>query len=120
MCSAGSSTPRRRTANGVPTSHILWIAEGWLYAAAVMVLFSRLVVGWSMSVTMIAQLATNAQGLAIWRRGVGRTVLHHSDQGGQYRSALFHRLLADHGVICNISRAGNSWTMRWWRAFSPC
>ena len=85
----------------------LWTAEGWLYVAAVVDLFSRGVVGWSMSATMTAQLVTDALVMAIWRRGTPHTVLHHSDRGSQYTSALFQRLLANHGVTCSMSRAGN-------------
>ena len=62
----------------------LWTAEGWLYVAAVMDLFSRRVVGWSMSATMTAQLVTDALVMAIWRRGKPEAVLHHSDRGSQY------------------------------------
>ena len=47
----------------------IWTAEGWLYVAAVLDLFSRRVVGWSMSATMTAQLVTDALMMAIWRRG---------------------------------------------------
>jgi putative transposase len=59
----------------------LWTAEGWLYVAAVVDLFSRRVVGWSMSATMTAPLVTDALVRAIWRRGRPNTVLHHSDRG---------------------------------------
>ena len=47
----------------------IWTAEGWLYVAAVVDLFSRRVVGWSMSASMTAQLVTDALLMAIWRRG---------------------------------------------------
>jgi putative transposase len=47
----------------------VWTAEGWLYVAAVIDLFSRRVVGWSMSAAMTAQLVTDALVIAIWRRG---------------------------------------------------
>ena len=87
----------------------LWTAEGWLYVAAVVDLFSRRVVGWSMHATMTAQLVTDALVMAIWRRGKSEAVLHHSDRGSQYTSAPFQRLLADHGVTCSMSRAGNVW-----------
>ena len=87
----------------------LWTAEGWLYVAAVVDLFSRRVVGWSMSATMTAQLVTDALVMAIWRRGKPEAVLHHSDWGSQYTSEPFQRLLADHGITCGMSRAGNVW-----------
>ena len=63
--------------------HSLWTAEGWLYVAAVIDLFLRRVVGWSMSATMAAQLVADALMMAIWRRGKPDALLHHSDQGSQ-------------------------------------
>ena len=87
----------------------IWTAEGWLYVAAVLDLFSRRVVGWSMSARMTAQLVTDALIMAIWRRGKPDALLHHSDQGSQYTSEQFQRLLADNGVICSMSRSGNVW-----------
>lgn len=57
----------------------IWTAEGWLYVAVVIDLFSRRVVGWSMSDTMTAQLVTDALMMAIWRRGKPDALLHHSD-----------------------------------------
>ena len=87
----------------------IWTAEGWLYVAAVLDLFSRRVVGWSMSAHMTAQLVTDALIMAIWRRGKPDALLHHSDQGSQYTSEQFQRLLADNGVICSMSRSGNVW-----------
>jgi putative transposase len=87
----------------------IWTAEGWLYVAAVIDLFSRRVVGWSMSATMTAQLVTDALMMAIWRRGRPDALLHHSDQGSQYTSEQFQRLMADNGVTCSMSRSGNVW-----------
>jgi putative transposase len=87
----------------------IWTAEGWLYVAAVIDLFSRRVVGWSMSTTMTAQLVTDALIIAIWRRGKPVALLHHSDRGSQYTSEQFQRLMADHGVTCSMSHSGNCW-----------
>jgi putative transposase len=87
----------------------VWTAEGWLYVAAVVDLFSRRVVGWSMSTAMTAQLVADALVMAIWRRGKTDALLHHSDRGSQYTSEQFQRLMADHGVICSMSRSGNVW-----------
>jgi putative transposase len=87
----------------------IWTAEGWLYVAAVIDLFSRRVVGWSMSDTMTAQLVTDALVMAIWRRGKPDALLHHSDQGSQYTSEQFQRLMTDNGVTCSMSRSGNVW-----------
>jgi putative transposase len=87
----------------------VWTAEGWLYVAAVIDLFSRRVVGWSMSAAMTAQLVTDALVMAIWRRGKSDALLHHSDRGSQYTSEQFQKLIADHGVVCSMSRSGNVW-----------
>jgi putative transposase len=87
----------------------IWTAEGWLYVAVVIDLFSRRVVGWSMSATMTAQLVADAMMMAIWRRGKPDALLHHSDQGSQYTSEQFQRLMQDNGVTCSMSRSGNCW-----------
>lgn len=87
----------------------IWTAEGWLYVAAVVDLFSRRVVGWSMKAEMTAQLVTDALVMAIWRRGKPDALLHHSDQGSQYTSEQFQRLMGDNGIICSMSRSGNVW-----------
>ena len=87
----------------------IWTTEGWLYVAAVLDLFSRRIVGWSMSATMTAQLVTDALMMAIWRRGKPDALLHHSDQGSQYTSEQFQRLMADNDVGCSMSRSGNVW-----------
>ncbi len=87
----------------------IWTAQGWLYVAVVIDLFSRRVVGWSMSASMSAQFVTDALIMAIWRRGEPDSLLHHSDQGSQYTSEQFQRLMADHGITCSMSRSGNVW-----------
>lgn len=87
----------------------IWTAEGWLYVAAVIDLFSRRVVGWSMKAEMNAQLVADALMMAIWRRGKPDALLHHSDQGSQYTSQQFQTLMSDNGVTCSMSRSGNVW-----------
>lgn len=87
----------------------VWTDEGWLYVAAVLDLFSRLVVGWSMQNQMTARLVSDAMLMAIWRRRPSAELLHHSDQGSQYTSEQFQGLLAQHGVICSMSRSGDCW-----------
>jgi putative transposase len=87
----------------------VWTAEGWRYVAAVVDLFSRRVVGWSMSTEMTAQHVTDALVMAIWRPGKPDALLHHSDRGSQYTSEQFQRLMANHGVVTSMSRSGNVW-----------
>lgn len=87
----------------------IWTAEGWLYLAVVLDLFSRRVVGWSMKSEMTSQLVIDALLMAIWRRGSPKELLHHSDQGTQYTSDDFQRVLASHGIVCSMSRRGDCW-----------
>jgi len=87
----------------------IYTAEGWLYVAAVIDLFSRRVVGWSMKAGMTAQLVTDALMMAIRRRGEPDALLRPSDRGSQYTSEPFRRLMAGNGVVCSMSRSGNVW-----------
>lgn len=87
----------------------IWTAEGWLYTAAVMDLYSRRIVGWSMQDGMTSQLVVDALMMAVWRRGKPARLLHHSDQGSQYTSEHFQELLKDQGITCSMSRAGEVW-----------
>ena len=87
----------------------IWTSEGWLFVAAVLDLFSRRVVGWSMQADMTSQLVTDALLMAVWRRRPAASLLHHSDQGSQYTSEAFQRLLQELGVTCSMSRSGNVW-----------
>jgi putative transposase len=67
----------------------IWTLEGWLYVAAVIDLFSRRVVGWSMKAEMTATLVADALIMAIWRRGKPDALLHHWDRGSQYQTNSF-------------------------------
>jgi putative transposase len=87
----------------------IWTAEGWLYVAVVLDLYSRRIVGWAMRSAMTADLVTDALTMALWRRGKPRELLHHSDRGSQYTSEQCQRLMADYGVTCSLSRSGNVW-----------
>jgi len=81
--------------------------EGWLYLAVVMDLYSRMVVGWSMSERMTAKLTIDALQMAIWRRKKPQGVIIHSDRGSQYCSHEYQKLLADNGFICSMSKRGD-------------
>lgn len=87
----------------------IWTLEGWLYLAVVLDLFSRRVIGWSMQPRMTSDLVSDALLMAIWRRGWPTELLHHSDQGSQYTSDAFQRLLRDHDIRCSMSRRGECW-----------
>ena len=82
-------------------------SEGWLYLALVMDLFSRTIVGWSMADHMRAELVEQALLMALGRRLPEDGLLHHSDQGSQYTSALVQALLAAHHIQVSMSGLGN-------------
>jgi putative transposase len=85
----------------------VWTDEGWLYLSVVIDLFSRRVVGWSMSEDLKAQGVAEALQMAVARRRPGAGLLHHSDRGVQYACALYRGLLAEHEIGCSMSRPGN-------------
>lgn len=85
----------------------IWTEEGWLYLAVVMDLYSRVVVGWSMSERMTSKLVIDALQMAIWRRKMPRGVIIHSDRGSQYCSRNYQELLAANGFICSMSKRGD-------------
>ena len=85
----------------------LWTAEGWLYLAVILDLYSRQVIGWALSVRMTAELVGDALLMALWRRGFPRGVIVHSDRGSQYCSAAYRRLLSAHGLCQSMSAKGN-------------
>lgn len=87
----------------------IWTAEGWLYLAVIMDLYSRTIVGWSMAERMTRELVMDALVLAAKRRNPPRGMLHHSDRGSQYASEDFQELLLKYGMICSMSRTGNCW-----------
>lgn len=85
----------------------VWTEEGWLYLAVVMDLYSRMVVGWSMSERMTSKLVMDALQMAIWRRKRPRGVIIHSDRGSQYCSHEYQQLLAKNSFICSMSKRGD-------------
>ncbi|NVM75177.1 putative transposase [Duganella sp. SG902] len=81
--------------------------EGWLYLAVVLDLFSRQVIGWSMSSRIDRDLAMNALLMAVWRRQPTDEVMVHSDQGSQFSSYDWRDFLTSHGLVQSMSRRGN-------------
>jgi putative transposase len=85
----------------------VWTAEGWLYLAVVLDLFSRRVVGWSMSESIDRHLVLSALDMAL--AGRAAPALYHSDRGSQYASEDYRARLAERGITCSMSRKGNCW-----------
>ena len=84
----------------------LWTDEGWLYLAVIIDLFSRQVIGWSMSERMTADLACDALRMAIFRRKRPKGVIVHSDRGSQYCSHVYRQLLQQHELLGSMSAKG--------------
>lgn len=84
-------------------------AQGWLYLAVVLDLYSRRVVGWSMAPTMPATLVMSALAMALQQRRPAPGLVLHSDRGSQYASDDYQALLTRHHVVCSMSRKGNCW-----------
>lgn len=91
---------------GVDISYI-WTAEGWLYLAIALDLFSRRIVGWAVSDRLKRDLALAALRRAITLRKPPPGLVHHSDRGSQYCSHDYRRLLKAHGMIASMSGKGN-------------
>ncbi len=81
--------------------------QGWLYLAVVMDLYSRRIVGWSMSRWINRHLVIDALYMAIGARRPGAELIHHSDRGSQYTSDDFRDELLKHGIDCSMSGRGN-------------
>ena len=87
----------------------IWTSEGWLYLAITIDLFSRLVVGWSLSSRMFAKLVADALNMAITTRNPEPGLIHHSDRGSQYASGAFRAILNEYGFKGSMSRKGDCW-----------
>lgn len=98
------------TPDEVWVSDITYIdtAQGWLYLCVFIDLYSRMVVGWSISNRMTADLVTKAFEMGVTRQGRA-PIVSHSDRGSQYASWLFTDLLDEYNAIQSMSRKGDCW-----------
>ena len=83
--------------------------EGWLYLAVMLDLFSRRVVGWTASATHDPALALSALERALAARKPAPGLVHHSDRGAPYASAVYRQKLLAHGLVPRMSRSGDCW-----------
>jgi putative transposase len=97
--------------NRIWVTDVTFIAtrQGWLFLAVMIDLFSRKVVGWSMSNRNNRELARNCLLMSVERRGPPAGLIHHSDQGVAYTSAEWRELMKQHGMTMSMSRRGNCW-----------
>jgi putative transposase len=99
----------------------LWVADitycrtfsGWVYAAFVIDVFSRRVVGWQLSKSLRTDLALDALEMGLWtRRCSGRDLgglIHHSDKGSQYVAVRYTQRLAEAGAVASVGSTGDSY-----------
>jgi len=85
----------------------IWTGQGWLYLAVVMDLYSRRIIGWSMSRRNNRDLVVNAMNMALGQRQPDINLIHHSDRGAQYLSDDFQLLLKRNGITCSLSGRGS-------------
>ena len=112
---SSSGTSRRRRPNR------LWVADltymkthaGWVYAAFIIDVFSRMVVGWQVSTSLRSDLAIDALEMAVWNRtGAGQVLdglVHHSDRGVQYLSIRYSERLAANDIVASVGSTGDSY-----------
>lgn len=102
---------RVESANKAWVADITYLStqEGWVYLAAVLDLYSRKVVGWSLSNILHKQLVCDALAMALGRRQPQSGLLHHSDRGSQYASHDYQKQLNAVGITVSMSRKGNCW-----------
>lgn len=96
-------------ANQVWVSDITYVAtmQGWLYLCTIIDLFSRKVVGWSMSASLATEFVTNALEMAVQSRRPEAGLIFHSDRGVQYVSGEFREVLSQHNIVQSMSRKAN-------------
>lgn len=114
MPAAPDLVRRKFTADG---PNQLWVAdityiptwEGWLFLAAVMDIYTKRIVGWSMRDDLKADIVIDALGMAATMRKPGPGLVHHSDRGGQYRSLAFGKTLRESGIMASMGSRGDAY-----------
>jgi putative transposase len=108
----------------------LWVADltyvrtaaGWVYAAFILDVFSRLIIGWQVATSLYTDLALDALQMAIWRRQAAGAdlagLVHHSDRGVQYRAIRYTQRLADTGAVTSVGSKGDSYDNAMAEAFN--
>ncbi|GAA6136455.1 hypothetical protein NBRC116583_02020 [Arenicella sp. 4NH20-0111] len=106
---------RLRRSFATPEPNQAWVTDttfirtrkGWLFLATVLDLYSRKVVGWSMSDRNNTKLVIDALTMAFWRRKVRTKIIVHSDRGSTYASLSYRALIAENSGLCSMSRKGD-------------
>ncbi|HOF03880.1 MAG TPA: IS3 family transposase, partial [Atribacterota bacterium] len=101
--------PEKPNQSWVADITYIWTAEGWLYLATIMELFSRKIIGWSLRDRLTKELVIGALDMALKQRNLSTDLILHSDRGSQYASELYQLLLLKNGILCSMSGKGNCW-----------
>jgi putative transposase len=108
----------------------LWVADltyvrtsvGWVYAAFVLDVYSRMIVGWQVATSLYTDRALDALKMAVWRRSSQgadlQGLVHHSDRGVQYRAIRYTQRLAEAGVVASVGSVGDSYDNAMAEAFN--
>ena len=108
----------------------LWVADityirtfsGWVYAAFIIDVYSRMVVGWQVSKNLYTDLALDALNMAIWQRGHAGAdlsgLVHHSDRGVEYRALRYTERLAEQDLVASVGSRGDSYDNAMAEAFN--
>lgn len=108
----------------------MWVADltyvrtsaGWVYAAFILDVFSRMVIGWQVATSLYTDLALDALKMAIWRRRAEGAdlagLVHHSDRGVQYRAIRYTQRLAEAGAVASVGSKGDSYDNAMAEAFN--
>jgi putative transposase len=104
--------------NNAWVTDITYIAtdEGWLYLAGIKDLFNGELVGYALDARMTQQLVMQALFRAVAAKRPGKGLIHHSDRGSQYCAHAYQKLLRQFGMQASMSRKGNCWDTRRWKA----
>ena len=104
-----AAEPKPTAPNQVWVSDITYVrtAEGWLYVAAILDLYSRRIVGWASGASLAAALVLSALAMALRHRHPPAGLLYHSDRGVQYACGDFRAALAEACLVASMSRKGN-------------
>ena len=99
--------PQRRDEVWVTDATCVLTGQGWLYLVALLDVYTRRIVGWSMGDTLDTPLALTALQMAIQQRRPRPSLIVHSDRGTQFAAAAYRQLLATHHLVASMSRKGN-------------
>jgi putative transposase len=102
---AASSPNRLWTAD---ITYVRTQEEGFMYLSFILDVYSRRVVGWSMSDNLRTELVVDALEMALWRRRPSPGLIHHSDRGAQYTALSFGKRLEEAGVVSSMGRTGSA------------